>query len=257
MLGRFLAPLAAIAAAFAALPLAAQGIVVTNSSGGSSAKAYLGQVANNSQIMVNFATATTGTQLQSRSPHFARDTLTALQIAIPNWYAKAGSNEVGSGATATVTASIEYPAGTCTPLKFAGAASGSIPNGQTLLSDPVALPVTVTNGARFWTRIHFVSAGGIPYNSRLTGNVAGVMRFGASVADQTVSCDTVTASGSDLSFTPLAIVAMTTRPSFLAFGDSRVFGLQDTGDASLDYGEVARGLGSRYGVITAGVPGVP
>src|SRR5215831_11995563 len=56
----------------------------------------------------------------SRSAHIATDNITQLGIVIPN-FTLIDPGEQASGGTATVTASVEYPAGTFTQIKFSAA----------------------------------------------------------------------------------------------------------------------------------------
>ena len=61
--------------------------------------AYEGNVATRAAIPDSFNAS--AKQSSSRDGHYARDTITALEIAIPNFYASNGG-ENGVGATATV-----------------------------------------------------------------------------------------------------------------------------------------------------------
>src|ERR1017187_6734104 len=89
--------------------LTGQAVAWKYGSGG--ATVYTGQVAT--RTFVPQFIDTTNKQFNSRSFHIARDTITALQIAVPNWYVGSGT-ETSIAQTATITASIEYPAATFT-----------------------------------------------------------------------------------------------------------------------------------------------
>ena len=84
---------------------------------------YTGLVAT--RCLAPISLNTTNKQLMTRSPHYSRTDITSLQIVIPNWYVNPSSThaEIGSGADATVTASIEYPENTFTQILFSGTAA--------------------------------------------------------------------------------------------------------------------------------------
>lgn len=194
---------------------------------------------------------TTNKQLMSRSPHYARTAITSLQIVIPNWYVlpSGAHGETGSGDDATVTASIEYPAGVFTQILFGGSASGTVPNGGQLLSD--VCTVTIPDRALFWVRIFWDggSGGVLTVGHDLDGTSrpgCGLEVAVSGLTDKTLA-GTVTAA--DNEFSPVAIIGTTDRASVVIVGDS--IGLGDTaketnGDVAGDFGVVARSIGPHY-----------
>lgn len=210
---------------------------------------YTGLVAT--RCLAPISLNTTNKQLMARSPHYSRTAITSLQIVIPNWYVNPSSThaEIGSGADATVTASIEYPAGVYTQVLFSGVAAGTVTNGSQLLSDAVA--VTIPTNTLFWVRIFWEGGAGgvltIPHDLTGGSNPGSGLEVAVSgLTDKTMS-GTVTAA--DNEFSPVAIIGTTTQPSFVIVGDS--IGLGDSsretvGDASGDFGVVARGIGPSY-----------
>lgn len=210
---------------------------------------YLGMVAT--RCVAPISRNTTNKQLMSRSPHYARTAISSLQILIPNWYIDpAGAHaEIGSGADATVRASIEYPANTFTQILFGGSVSGTVPNVSQLLSDAVS--VSIPNGALFWVRIWWDGGTGgilsIPHDLTGTGLPGAGLEVGVSgITDKTMS-GTVTAA--DNEFSPVAIIGQTDAPSFVVVGDSICLGdssKETIGDASGDFGIVARAIGPLY-----------
>ncbi len=213
---------------------------------------YLGQVATRC-CMPNEKAGGGLKQVMSRTRHMARDTITSLQVAFANWY---GNAEVAIGADATVTASIEYPAGTFTQVLFSGVATGSIPNGSQVLSD--ATTVAIPDGADFFVRFFFECASGFPYNGRGGDTTNGdVIAFAVSgLADKTMADPMPANAAARFFVTPVAIVGMTTRPSILILGDSRAFGYSDlTTGSSGDIGEVARSVGPSLAYINAALSG--
>lgn len=202
---------------------------------------YLGLVATRGYIPTSFLT--TSKQMQTRTTHFARSTISSLQIVIPNWYinVNAATDEQPTGATATVTASVEYPPATFTQIKFSGAASGSIPSGATLVSD--AASVTIPNGSTFYIRIWYSNSAGIP---QLVFNGNGMMSsdgtaFGTTTPDLTLSGSV--SNNATTGFFPAAIIAKTANPGICLWGSSRWLGILDTANANGDLGEIARSIG--------------
>jgi hypothetical protein len=88
---------------------------------------YTGQLATRSFVpQIN---STSNKQMMSRSRHISRTTITSLAIVVANWYVSHSTLiEVANGGPATITASVEYPAGTFTQIKFGGSASGTLPD---------------------------------------------------------------------------------------------------------------------------------
>ena len=161
-------------------------------------------------------------QLMSRSAQVATDNITKLKVALQNFWVNGGV-EAGNGGSTTVTASIEYPAGTFTQLKFSGSSSGTIPSGSLLFSDYAT--VTIPSGATFWVREFDNNASGILLNSwQVSGEALNAAASGLS--DQTLG-GTITNIGS-YSHPPLAIVGPTSKAAVCIVGDSLGFGYNDT-----------------------------
>ena len=191
-------------------------------------------------------------QLMARSPHYSRTAITSLQIVIPNWYVNPASThaELGAGADATVTASIEYPAGTFTQILFSGAAAGTVPNIGQLLSD--VCTVTIPDNTLFWVRIFWDcpgSGGVLTVGHDLDGASRPGCGLEVAVSGLTDKTMSGTVAGADNEFSPVAIIGTTTKRSVVIVGDS--IGLGDTtrevvGDISGDFGVVARSIGPNY-----------
>ena len=230
--------------------------IATNSQGSTTQRAlaqYKGQVAN--RCYISDTISTTNKQFMSRSPHVACDALTSVQIYLANWFwDRAGAKtETGSGGTATYTASVEYPAGTFTQVKFAGATSGTANDTGVLVSDAAA--VSIPKGATFWVRVFCQAATGIVFDAGYTSGPytysncdlanGQALTYGASgVADQTMGGTVVnTATTNYPAYTPLAIVAPTTVSSVAIYGDSREHGTGDALDGTMSgLGTTARQL---------------
>lgn len=211
-------------------------------------KAYEGLVATRSRI--SDTADLTRTQMMSRSVHIASETISRVKIAIPNWYSIGSSPyaDTGTGTTASVKASIEYPAGTFNQLKFSGSTTGSIPDKTTLVSDYINLTTVIPAGATFFVRIYFLNSGGIFYvvNNGDSAAGGGIEVGTTGITDKTAS-GTVSSSGSNI--VPVAIIGWTQKPSIVLIGDSRCVGLNDTVDGNLNTGEFAKSLGTQYGYI--------
>ena len=218
---------------------------------------YLGAVATHTTVNGNLNTA--DTTAMSRSPHFARDNITSLQVVLSNFYVYTGfSAEAGPGNAASVTASIEYPAGTCNQLKFSGSTTGSIPNDSTLITD--SLSVTIPKDALFWVRIWTSSAGGMPYDQdggqkdTQDGEQMAVGTTASPVADAT-ACQTIT-DNYGYSRKPLAIIGLTQRPTVCLIGDSFLHGAMDsTTTTRHDNGILAPSVGPTFAYLNLAADG--
>lgn len=229
----------------------------------SGAKATLRQIATRT-LVPNFGN-TSNHQMMSRRGAKASVNISSLQIVIPNWYVAAQSGtaqtgvETAAGGSATVTASIEYPANTFKQVTFQGSSSGSIPSGGNITSDVVG--ISIPKGSIFYVRIFFVNSTAIIYsnsNGYGTYPVANsyygdVINAAASgLSDQTMG-GTISSVTTNATFGPTAIIAKTTAQSLCLIGDSRVFGYNDNPDSSGDVGSVARSVGGNYAYINMGV----
>jgi hypothetical protein len=212
---------------------------------------YLGQVATRTGFCNSFFAD--HKESMSRVRHIARDNITSLQLVIPNWYVVPWEAEYASGATATVTASVEYPAGTFTQVKFSGSVSGSIVSGSNITSD--AVTIAIPYGAAFWTRIWYSNSAGIVYVSIVGVCTGDGFKSGpaTTVVDKTMG-GTVDDSGGTI-FMPAALIAYTRRSSLYLLGDSRVVADHDTGDATTNYGMLARSVGTALPYINGSVSG--
>lgn len=201
--------------------------------------------------------------LQTRSPHFSPVAITALRVVLPNWYVvRAGTGiETGTGGTVTFTASVEYPAGTFTQIKFSGAVtSHAVADLTSIISDEVA--VAIPAGALYWIRVWANYTAGIPFDTNSSANYdstngqATKVSIG-SITDQTMS-GTVTNTSADLTWTPVGILARTASKSVLSAGDSRLFGINDTApvNSSQFRGVLDPSLGPSVGIVNGGVAAI-
>lgn len=201
--------------------------------------AYTGLVATRGLQMTE--TRSTNRQSNSRSPHVARTALTSIQVVFPGWYINGSFNETAPGAAITITASVEYPAGTFTQLLFSGVTSGTVPNGGYLVSD--ALTVSIADGETFWVRSFLESTSLLIAVSGLT--IATGQQYEEAVSGLTDKSMGGTIAANSRVYAPVAIIGTTTQPSFAFMGDSITFGIGD-GSAGFDMGPYARALGGTY-----------
>lgn len=202
----------------------------------------------------------TNTQMMSRTGSFARSGLTSVKVALSNFYIPINPTgvETAPGAATTVTASIEYPAGVCTQLLFSGSATGSIPNGGVLFSD--VLTIAIPKDAKFWTRQYRTNSSGSVYAdgtaSQDTANMGDAVTAGTSgVVDKTISCASVTASFTNGSPLPMAIISPTTVPTVCILGDSIAYFLSVNGNTNGDGGIVAPSIGPTFGYANLAASG--
>lgn len=226
---------------------------------------YLGQVATGCGICT--ANSTTNKWANSRTPHMFREDQTSFQIVLPAWYwARTGTKvETSVIGSITYTASIEYPAGTFTQVKFSGANSGVATGAANLVSDPINL--AIPKDTRFWVRSYAVATHSIVFAQATvstnwqTADAANgaALEYGttSAITDKTMG-GTITPNlaTNDAPITlPLAIIAQTRKPSILIVSDSKDAGFGDTFDANGFMGYMTKVLGLSYGFINAGSPG--
>lgn len=221
---------------------------------------YTGIVASRC-LMPNGNTGTSK-QVMSRSAHYARDTISSLQLVYSNWRIDAGvETNPNPAGTITYSAAIEYPEGVFTQVLWSGLTSVTIANGADSVSD--AVTVAIANGALFWVRTYGVSVNARVFSTLAASStqdaichtaIGEIYAHAASgITDQTMG-GTITGTTENAILTPSAIIGTTTNPSFFLIGDSRCFGVGDTRDSTGDWGSLARSIGSRYGYCNAGSP---
>lgn len=215
---------------------------------------YYGQVGTNCQLP-GFGLPGTN-QTMNRTRHKAMAAISSVRLVFPNFYLAVTNLETLPASATTLTASIEYPAGTFTQAKFAGATSVTTLN-SLIFSDPIA--VNIPAGAFFFVRSFWTSAWGIVYASATTG--AGgrlcdtangeAMTYAASgLSDQTLGGTVTNTNGvGDVTYRPTAIIGNTTLPSCFLMGDSRCAGSNDDFSLSASTGQTAKAVGQNFPFI--------
>jgi hypothetical protein len=216
---------------------------------------YNGAVANHTRINDLLDASTVA---MARSHHRATENITSLQVEFGNYYVpQSGPTvETSPGAATTITASVEYPAGTCHTFTFGGNSFGTIPNGGVLLTDPNT--VTIPAGADFWIRDYLSNSSGLVVNMYVSAADThnGDKLITRSPTDQTANCTTMSGGTAGYLYYPDAIVGPTQLHSYCLEGDSRLSGYNDVPNDSLDaVGQVERWVVPYYSVINIGLGG--
>lgn len=211
--------------------------------------AYEGLVASRARPLTSSLDAT-NLWAMVRSAHVASQNLSAIRVVFQN---RTITTQVSNNAT--ITASVEYPAGTFTQITFGGSASGAVPgSGASSLNFLFAdyATVSIPAGATFWIRSLYNNAGGLFYNSwqnTFLGEAA--ILSPTSLTDQTMS-GTITNSNA-ISLPPIAILGVTSNPSVTIFGNSITLGTGDTEDSSAS----ATGYDAKIGIVARSMGSVP
>lgn len=139
------------------------------------------------------------------------------------WYTNT-TNETDNANPYTVTASIEYPAGTLTQVLWSGVSSKSITAGSNIVSDYAT--VSIPSGAQFWVRTYVsVTAGQTwPTSGSVTGTELG--EVGVGLSDKTMGG---TITGTSAVLRPSAVISpcASGKTSLAVLGDSIAAGAGD------------------------------
>lgn len=192
-----------------------------------------GQVATNCRG--TSSKAASNKSMFSRSHHVARGAVTEIAIRMPNWYTDRSSTKLefpNEGSTVW-GASVEYPSGTYTRLKFSGRVRGAVQAGGDLVSD--FLPISIPDGDEFWVRMWCVTTGGIVFQVQDAGQ-NGTNGEQSNTSTTAVNDATMASSGvgvgSGIGLWPLAVIGRTTQKAVALAGDSISEGVGDTLNAS-------------------------
>jgi hypothetical protein len=155
-------------------------------------------------------------QINSSTPHYARDNITLLQHVFANAYGYLESN-IGP---ATITTSVEYPIGTFTQFKYSAATIGNVTGGAIIISD--ALAIAIPKGALFNCRVFYQNPNGMIYYALPSADSSFLAEYAASgLSDKTLG-GSIAANVNFLP--PTALIAMTHNPAVGILGDSIPFG---------------------------------
>lgn len=198
----------------------------------------------------------TNKQMMVRSTHVSRSTITSIKLLIPNSLVTAAV-ETGVGGSVTISASIEYPSGTCTRVQFSGSDDGTITNNNLLLSD--ATTIAIPTDTTFWVRMFFRSASGVIYSAAqsnaptITGDQIKLAVSG--LTDQVMTGDAITGGSSNIMYFPAGIIGPTTLPSVVIPGDSTTHGINADPNTLGDKGCLSPSIGAYFGYAKTAIPG--
>lgn len=226
-------------------------------SGGGFSSLYLGPVAT--RAMIPNAKHPSNKQGMFRSIHFARDNITALQVAYANWWYSAQTENLPGGST-NWRASIEYPVGS-TPQRFlfGGSTTGTSADGETILSDLLTLTTAIPSGAQFALNVWQDASAQIIYNTTSAYITGDRLAVGATTPDLTATGGASFGGASNGAMChPVAILAQTRKPTVALLGDSTQLGAVNlvttnfAGNGYGDQGMVARAIGPALAYINLG-----
>lgn len=221
---------------------------------------YLGIVASRSHSP-NYVT-TSQNQVMSSVGFDWAETVASVQLLIPTFYCPSGTDLIAAGSV-TYHASIEYPLGTFTEVRWGGNTTVTVTGGTSIdtgLSDALTVNAVRGERAKFHCYATVASGGGIAMfqaaesAGRWTSGGDASILAASGVTDQVMSGG-VTHGGNPTFIFPV-IVAMTTRKTIAAIGDSTTMGSGMTAlAANGQNGEVAIFFGKDYGVLNLSVGG--
>lgn len=207
---------------------------------------YEGLVGTRGQVL-DVADSTTAS-FNSRALFYTFQVVPAIKVCLSNFMFVTTTGEAGPGGPVTVTASIEYPAGTFTRLLFGGLTQGVIADNSILFSDYATLSVPIQPATKAWLRVYGVTPSGAVY-SNVPTKVAGsgeAMELSTGIlADKTMG-GTITNTNSTIFF-PLGYIAPTSLNSMIMYGDSISVGVGNfVEDSFSNIGPPSRGLGTSF-----------
>jgi hypothetical protein len=230
--------------------------------GSSGPSSFLGNVATRAGLMPNTFNATV-TATMSQRWHFLRDSVTSVQLVIPNFLVNISGggteNTLNGGTTITASICTDPVNGPFTQIKFGGSSSvtTALPF---VVSD--AVPFVAAVGSKVFTRLFIHNTGGAVFSTWTLSSGAsqpgistGDLFVTSGATDQTMGGTIVPTTGWNGSthIGVCAILSQTKKVSVALIGDSRNFGSKDTYDASGDLGELSRTIGPQFAYMNMGV----
>lgn len=186
-----------------------------------------------------------------------------LKMMFVNWTATV-TNETAGLNPITVTASLEYPAGTFQQIKFGGSASKTLQIDDTIFSDELVLAQTIPDQAQFWIWTYVsVSAGQKwPQGYLIRSTTQENSDFSTGVDKTMTGNITVPASGVNRrGYGPVGVVATgfvgtPVNRAWASMGDSLLMGVGDSYvDSYGSNGWPARALLNKYPYVNFAVNG--
>jgi hypothetical protein len=178
---------------------------------------------------------TVNTTMNARIPHWApkSSSITDLVLAFPGF--SFNTPEVDWNNSFTVTAAIEYPVGTFTPVYTNGSRTLSITAGRTLAKFDRCSTIVIPAGAEFYLKVFASWSAGNMFGSSFTANMAatgGWCNFGVGLADNTLTATVFSNNGVALQGYSPQLYGRLLAPSVILgiLGTSHDLGASDPGD---------------------------
>jgi hypothetical protein len=190
-------------------------------------------------------------------------TVTKLRAYFTNWFANA-TNEQNGYNNITITAALEYPSGTFTPILFGGATSKVIAASDLTTESDELTGLSIAAGAQFWIRTYVsVPAGQKWVQGYQISTTLGEAADFTTGVDKTQggTITNATASSTRRGYGPVAVKATgfsgtPVAKAFAAVGDSIIMGSTDGNkDSHGNTGYFPRACGGLYPVINLGIAG--
>lgn len=208
--------------------------------------------------------------IMARNGHVATTNMYKVKVSVSNYkVAPTDGFETGNG-SATITASIEYPASNFNQLTFGGKVQGSLADASTtggsgtcLESDYIQLTVPIPAGAIYWDNQFWNNAAGINYSDgSLVGGLSPDSTLGdrfnfssPTPIDMTMGGTIPQENAGKFTFPLGGIMTLTNAPSVIGAGDSILFGLKEvTGIKDGRSGSVFRGFPTGIAFLNHGAP---
>jgi hypothetical protein len=214
---------------------------------------HYGQIAN--RCRVNSLTLGASTNWMLRTAHWSFGLGPDTRILWPTWRWDGSGNEVDT-TSRTLSATLEYPAGTFRYLTWGGSTTATLPAGTNTFSDPIGFGVPP--GVWFWLRMRHIS-GEFIYSSSGTSGMWASPALGdglESTSTDKLTSGTVASSAGNQTH-PLVIACRTRLRSVALFGDSRVAGqLDSVDDLAGCRGQLERPIGNQMPWINFALAGM-
>ncbi len=245
-------------AAFEAMRSALGIVSVTERRAGKILRPYLGLVATRGRAAQAYSASFK--EANSRTVHVARDDISSIQVVWGSFYLAPSTTDLSSGATTSLTCSVEYPIGS-TPqrIQWGGQNTLTASDRSFNVSDALALSTSIPRGAAFIVRFFYSNPNGLmyyPYGSAAAGDGQSFYA-GTGNTDQTLnSAFSLAAAGNCIM--PLAILGTTQRPSIGIYGDSMAAGASEAAGGStndFDVGIIERWVGPNFAYSNLAQPG--
>lgn len=206
----------------------------------------------------NYIASPTLNWMNTKSMHWSgQQYQTDLEVVYDNIVGAA--QQVAGDNTIAVTASIEYPSGTYTPLFKNGSRTLTLQPGQVDKFDPC--PIAIPANTQYWIRTNvYVASGTWPLHWATNANLPTGCTMGTGTnVDMTISGNIPVYSQNSAGYQPCNILGrvQTPTPSLLLYGDSHLVGYTDgTWPTHSEQGVVCRAIGNTYGWSNLGVTGM-